>query len=66
MGYNQEMIKKYVYLMRGINVGGKNMVSMATLKSIFEGLGFTKVQTYITIRNAKTAKKLAALSKNER
>ena len=45
------MTKKYICLMRGINVGGKNMVTMATLKSMFEGLGFTKVQTYINSGN---------------
>jgi hypothetical protein len=30
----------YVALLRGINVGGKNIVEMAQLKQAFEELGF--------------------------
>jgi hypothetical protein len=37
----------YVALLRGINVGGKNIVEMARLKQAFEELGFTSVKTYI-------------------
>lgn len=41
----------YIALLRGINVGGKNKVRMADLKQLFEGLGFTGVQTYIQSGN---------------
>jgi uncharacterized protein (DUF1697 family) len=41
----------YVALLRGVNVGGKAMVSMGTLKEQFEGLGFGQVKTYINSGN---------------
>lgn len=41
----------YVVLLRGINVGGKNTVSMPALKSCLEELGFTNVVTYINSGN---------------
>jgi len=41
----------YIALLRGINVGGKNKVSMADLKICFQTLGFTNVQTYINSGN---------------
>jgi uncharacterized protein (DUF1697 family) len=41
----------YVVLMRGINVGGKNKVTMAALKTCLEGLGFSDVSTYIASGN---------------
>jgi len=42
---------KYVALLRGINVGGNNKVSMTELKGMFEKLGFADVQTYINSGN---------------
>jgi uncharacterized protein (DUF1697 family) len=42
---------KYVALLRGINVGGKNKVPMAVLKKCLEELGFTNVSTYIASGN---------------
>ncbi|HEX5798236.1 MAG TPA: DUF1697 domain-containing protein [Candidatus Saccharimonadales bacterium] len=42
---------KYVALLRGINVGGNNKVSMAELKKCFEELGFENVRTYINSGN---------------
>jgi uncharacterized protein (DUF1697 family) len=36
----------YLALLRGINVGGKNKVTMADLKACFEKLGYGSVQTY--------------------
>ena len=42
---------KYIALLRGINVGGNNKVSMAELKKCFEKLGFTNVSTYINSGN---------------
>ena len=34
-------MKRYVALLRGINISGKNKVPMAELKKVFEELGFT-------------------------
>ncbi|MBI2465166.1 DUF1697 domain-containing protein [Candidatus Shapirobacteria bacterium] len=42
---------KYVALLRGINVGGKSKVKMATLKECFESLGYKNVATYINSGN---------------
>jgi uncharacterized protein (DUF1697 family) len=44
-------MSKYVILVRGINVGGKNKVPMAELKKCLEGLGFAEVLTYIASGN---------------
>ncbi len=41
----------YIALIRGINVGGKNIIKMADLKHMFEGLGFSRVKTYIQSGN---------------
>lgn len=41
----------YVILVRGINVGGKNKVIMAQLKTCLEVLGFLNVSTYIASGN---------------
>jgi uncharacterized protein (DUF1697 family) len=45
------MMNAYVILLRGINVGGKNIVPMAGLKSCLEELGFATVSTYIASGN---------------
>jgi uncharacterized protein (DUF1697 family) len=42
---------KYVALLRGINVGGKNKLPMAGLKKCLEELGFSDVATYIASGN---------------
>lgn len=42
---------KYVALLRGINVGGNNKVSMADLKACFEAAGYQNVHTYINSGN---------------
>ncbi|NWF88748.1 MAG: DUF1697 domain-containing protein [Ignavibacteriaceae bacterium] len=44
-------MKKYVALLRGINVGGKNIIPMNDLKLLFEKLKFKEVQTYIQSGN---------------
>jgi uncharacterized protein (DUF1697 family) len=41
----------YIGLLRGINVGGKNMIKMAELKRMFEAMGLSRVQTYIQSGN---------------
>ncbi len=45
------MKQKYIALLRGINVGGKNKVSMPILKEAFEEAGFSEVITYINSGN---------------
>jgi uncharacterized protein (DUF1697 family) len=42
---------RYVALLRGINVGGKNKIPMAELKIALEDLGYESVQTYIQSGN---------------
>jgi len=56
----------YVVLVRGINVGGRNTVSMAGLKKCLEELGFENVSTFLNSGNVildsgKPAKQVAAL-----
>ncbi len=41
----------YVALLRGINVGGSNLIRMAALKACFEAEGFGDVATYIQSGN---------------
>lgn len=41
----------YVALLRGINVGGKNLIKMPALKAAFEAAGFDDVSTYIQSGN---------------
>jgi uncharacterized protein (DUF1697 family) len=42
---------QYLALLRGINVGGKNLVRMAELRAAFEEMGFAEVATYIQSGN---------------
>jgi uncharacterized protein (DUF1697 family) len=52
---------RHVALLRGINVGGNNIIKMADLKRSFEAMGFSDVETYIASGNvifsAKSAQK---------
>lgn len=41
----------YIGLLRGINVGGKNKVPMAELRTLLESLGLTEVRTLIQSGN---------------
>ncbi len=41
----------YIALLRGINVGGKNIIKMADLKRVFQDMGLGAVQTYIQSGN---------------
>ncbi|MCL5076890.1 MAG: DUF1697 domain-containing protein [Actinobacteria bacterium] len=45
------MTNTYLVLLRGINVGGKNLVPMAGLKKFLEELGYFNVSTYIASGN---------------
>lgn len=42
---------KYVALLRGINVGGNNIIKMADLQQAFENAGYTGVRTLIQSGN---------------
>lgn len=42
---------QYLALLRGINVGGKNIIKMVDLKACFESLGLLNVVTYIQSGN---------------
>ena len=44
-------MKKYIALLRGINVGGKNTIPMPELRLAFEEIGFSSVVTYINSGN---------------
>jgi uncharacterized protein (DUF1697 family) len=52
---------RYVALLRGINVGGNNIIKMVDLKASFEAAGFSDVATYIQSGNvlftAKSSRK---------
>ena len=45
------MALQYLALLRGINVGGKNLVKMAELRAAFESMEFADVATYIASGN---------------
>ena len=45
------MSGRYVALLRGINVGGNNIIAKDDLRRCFEDMGFTKVRTYIQSGN---------------
>jgi len=42
---------RFLALLRGINVGGNNLIKMNDLKAEFERLGFQDVKTYIQSGN---------------
>lgn len=44
-------VNVFVALLRGVNVGGNNMISMKALKESFEAIGFSEVSTYINSGN---------------
>jgi len=45
-------MKTYIALIRGINLGGKNILPMKELVAILEGLGARSIKTYIQSGNA--------------
>lgn len=52
MGYHiTEVMNTFAILIRGINVGGKNIIPMARLKRCLEELGFSNVSTLIASGN---------------
>ena len=44
-------MKRYIAILRGINVTGQKMIKMADLKKMFQGLPFENVRTYIQSGN---------------
>ena len=44
-------MKRYIALLRGINISGKNKLSMPELKSRLIELGYTDVLTYLNSGN---------------
>jgi len=57
---------RYLILLRGINVGGRNKVPMAALRELLESHGHTKVSTYIASGNViLTSDQTAAAIKRE-
>ena len=44
-------MKRYIALLRGINISGKNRIPMAELKKGFEDLSFQNVKTYLNSGN---------------
>lgn len=44
-------MKRYIALLRGINVGGKNKIAMPELKTGFTDLGYVNVVTYLNSGN---------------
>ena len=57
---------QYVALLRGINVGGKNIIKMADLKVCFEEQGFADVATYIQSGNVIFTAAAAPVAKIEK
>jgi uncharacterized protein (DUF1697 family) len=51
---------RHVALLRGINVGGNNVIRMADLRACFEAMGFTAVATYIQSGNVVFSSKRPA------
>lgn len=45
-------MNRYIALLRGINVGGKNLLPMAELVAILEMIGYQNICTYIQSGNA--------------
>lgn len=49
--HKQPALNVFVALLRGVNVGGNNMIRMSALKESFTALGFGQVTTYINSGN---------------
>ena len=44
-------MKRYIALLRGVNISGKNKISMPELKTYFTELGYADVLTYLNSGN---------------
>lgn len=56
-------MKTYIALLRGINVGGKNMLPMKDLVAVLESLGLQNIKTYIQSGNVVLQTKAADTAK---
>ena len=56
-------MKTYIALLRGINVGGKNILPMKELVALLEGLGLENVATYLNSGNVVFQSKVADTNK---
>ena len=56
---------RYVALLRGINVGGNNLIKMSDLRTSFSDMGFSDVQTYIQSGNVVFSSKQMTKAKLE-
>src|ERR1051326_3690421 len=65
-GRGKSMTNVFVALLRGVNVGGNNVISMRELKESFEEAGFTQVSTYINSGNVIFTTKKTDARKLER
>ncbi len=44
-------MKTYISILRGINVSGQKMIKMESLRELYSGMGFQRIQTYIQSGN---------------
>ena len=44
-------MKRYIALLRGINISGKNKIAMSELKKGFSEIGFVEVNSYLNSGN---------------
>lgn len=44
-------MKRYIALLRGVNISGRNKVPMAELRQSFEALNFVEIKTYLNSGN---------------
>jgi len=58
-------MKKFIALLRGINVSGQKKIKMSDLKLLFEEMGFKDVQTYIQSGNVIFSSKELSVAKLE-
>ena len=58
-------MSRYVALLRGINVGGNNLIKMSELRNSFAGMGFAEVETYIQSGNVVFSSKKMTKAKLE-
>ena len=58
-------MKKFIALLRGINVSGQKKIKMSDLKLLFEEMGFKDVQTYIQSGNVIFSSKEISVDKLE-
>jgi uncharacterized protein (DUF1697 family) len=58
-GARQANLRRYVALLRGINLGARNKIAMADLRELFEALGAEDVTTYVQSGNVLFRSRIA-------